>query len=258
MTVPTATPHVADTPMVFGDIATNLALYRDHANDLPAADIADASLRAEHIPRPRTLPFPLSGQHGEREAVYGRSFGLGSPEAARARAWGPRQRLAIAPWALSAGATWRLPLGWRVRLPTDAVVELEATWEWQVRTQKGDAVAGAPGYPKGTGSTATHAFGSATAVPRRAGYFSIHKTLLATGLTEELEVTRNYAYPLWPFTGDSPVANELFNDRGCVLWQGSVPSGTWDFQLCYTADADTVDIMQVDVGRFGGFLAAHM
>lgn len=257
MSVPTATPHVAGTTMVFGDIVDNLTLFRDHANDVPAEDIADASLRPEHIPRPRTLPFPLSGQQGEREAVFGRSFGLGAPEAARSRAWGPRQRLAIAPWALSAGATWRLPLGWRVRLPADAIVEVEATWEWQVRTQEG-TVSGAPGYPKGTGTGSGDAFGGLTALPRRAGYFSLHKTLLATGSTEELEVTRNYAYPLWPFTGDSPVSNELHNDRGCILWQGSVSSGTWDFQLCYTADAETVDIMQVDVSRFGGFLAAHM
>lgn len=257
MAFPTATQHTDGTAMSFGGIFNNLDAYRDALNDLDVSLVEDASLRAEHIPRPRVLPFPMSAQLGERHLVAGRTFALGAPDTARALQWASRERLAIAPWALSAGGMWRLPLGWRVRLPSSAYVEVAASWEWQVRSQRG-TVASAPGYPNGTGTGTGGVDGGGSALPSRAGYFALVKTFLASGETTELEETQNFAYPLWPHTGDSPVENELFNDRGHVLWSGQLAQGTWDVQLVYVVDNETTNIMQIDVSRWSGKLEAHL
>lgn len=238
MAIPTSTQHVDGTAMDWSIVAANLAAYRAWQNAIPLADLTDGSIRREHLVRPVIDGFPFNGIRGETQQVYFLSYGVFDRASPAPLSWGQRRnRITITPPAVGLGEKWRTPIGATVRLPYAAHVEISLSMEWQVRNPP----PGGPIYPDGAGAGNT------------GGYFAFLRYERATDTETEMAASRLFVYPLETAGGTT-----TFNDRGHMLWAGTLAAGTWDLSLAYVRGSASVLMAQIDVSRLSGKIVAHM
>jgi hypothetical protein len=230
-------------------------------NAIPGSDIAANAIQTHNVVRPTLRGFASNELRGARRILKWSTFGLDEGPGRTPSQWAGRARLVVPPTAVGANGVdgvWLLPLGFRITLPDAADVELCGGFEWQIRVDP--STAGGPVYPSPSAATGA-----------TAGSFAVHKirrfAVDGTPLFEAFDViesTRNFVCPLeGPVLDDTDgadaadAAGRSQMNRGGFIWADSIPAGTYDFYLGYTAPSPSlVGLRQLDVSAFSATLEA--